>query len=132
VNTYQGVVMQTTGWVLVLLDGWAMHTHWVAALGFVFLIYSMWSICMKTPEDEAFEEMDKAQGWRKRQTEMKEINDAFDEEYIKYRDAFPKEKFIVPVDRNEVLEEVAKEFDKMRSLGDTAASFAAYVRGMKQ
>lgn len=33
--------------------------------------------------------------------------------------------------RNEVLEEVAVEFDKMRSLGDTAASFAAYVRGMK-
>ena len=87
---------------------------------------------MKTPEDEAFEEMDKAQGWRKRQIEMKEINDAFDNEYIKYRDAFPKEKFIAPIDRNEVLEEVAKEFDKMKSLGDTAASFAAYVRGMKQ
>jgi molybdopterin/thiamine biosynthesis adenylyltransferase len=33
--------------------------------------------------------------------------------------------------RNEVLEEVAKEFDKMRSLGDTAASFACYVRNMK-
>ena len=61
-----------------------------------------------------------------------ELDKAFDEEYIKYRDAFPKEKFVVPVDRNEVLEEVAKEFDKMRSLGDTAASFAAYVRGMKQ
>jgi hypothetical protein len=132
VNTFQATVMQTTGWVLVLLDGWAMHTHWLAAIGFIFLIYSMWSICMKTPEDEAFDEVDKAQGWRKRQTEMKEINDAFDEEYIKYRDAFPKEKFVVPVDRNEVLEEVAKEFDKMRSLGDTAASFAAYVRGMKQ
>ena len=86
---------------------------------------------MKTPEDEAFEEMDKAQGWRKRQIEMKEINDAFDEEYIKYRDAFPKEKFIVPVDRNEVLEEVAKEFDKM-PFGDTAASFAVFVRGMKR
>ena len=110
VNTFQATVMQTTGWVLVLLDGWAMHTHWVAALGFIFLIYSMWSICMKTPE----------------------LDKAFDEEYIKYRDAFPKEKFVVPVDRNEVLEEVAKEFDKMRSLGDTAASFAAYVRGMKQ
>ena len=131
-NTFQATVMQTTGWVLVLLDGWAMHTHWVAAIGFILLIYSMWSICMKTPEDEAFEEMDKAQGWRKRQTETKEINDAFDEEYIKYRDAFPKEKFVVPVDRNEVLEEVAKEFDKMKSFGDTAASFAAYVRDMKR
>jgi hypothetical protein len=39
----------------------------------------------------------------------------------------------VPVSqRNQVLEEVAKEFDKMKSLGDTAASFACYVRGMKQ
>jgi len=87
---------------------------------------------MKTPEDEAFEEVEKAQGWRKRQIEKKQINDAFDEEYIKYRDAFPKEKFVVPVDRNEVLEEVAKEFDKMKSFGDTAASFAAYVRDMKR
>ena len=33
--------------------------------------------------------------------------------------------------RNDVLEEVAKEFDRMTSLGDTAASFACYVRGMK-
>lgn len=33
--------------------------------------------------------------------------------------------------RNDVLEEVAKEFDKMKSLGDTAASFAAFVRNMK-
>jgi hypothetical protein len=34
--------------------------------------------------------------------------------------------------RNEVLEEVAKEFDAMKSFGDTAASFAAFVRGMKR
>ncbi len=33
--------------------------------------------------------------------------------------------------RNQVLEEVAKEFDKMKALGDTAASFAIYVRNMK-
>lgn len=33
--------------------------------------------------------------------------------------------------RNEVLEEVAKEFDNMRVLGDTAASFACFVRDMK-
>jgi hypothetical protein len=31
-----------------------------------------------------------------------------------------------------VLEEVAREFDGMRSLGDTAASFACYVRDMKR
>jgi hypothetical protein len=51
-NTYQSTVMHATGWFLVLLDGWAMHTHWVAALGFVFLIYSMWSICIKTSDDK--------------------------------------------------------------------------------
>lgn len=34
-------------------------------------------------------------------------------------------------DRNDVLEEVAHEFERMTALGDTAASFAAYVRGMK-
>jgi hypothetical protein len=33
--------------------------------------------------------------------------------------------------RNQVLEEVAKEFDKMAPFGDTAQSFATYVRMMK-
>ena len=37
------------------------------------------------------------------------------------------------VQRNDVLEEVAKEFEKMKAFEkDTMASFAAYVRGMKQ
>jgi hypothetical protein len=114
VNTFQATVMQATGWVLVLLDGWAMHTHWVAALGFVFLIYSMWSICMKTPEDEAFEELEKSLGWRKRQIVQRQLT---------------AEENIL---RNETLEEVAVEFDGMKSFGDTAASFAAYVRGLKR
>ena len=113
-NTFQATVMQATGWVLVLLDGWAMHTHWVAALGFVFLIYSMWSICMKTPEDEAFEELEKSLGWRKRQIVQRQLT---------------AEENIL---RNETLEEVAVEFDGMKSFGDTAASFAAYVRGLKR
>ena len=34
--------------------------------------------------------------------------------------------------RNDVLEEVAKEFDKMSVFGDTAASFAIFVRAMKR
>lgn len=34
--------------------------------------------------------------------------------------------------RNDTLEEVAKEFDAMKNGGDTTASFAAYVRGMKK
>jgi hypothetical protein len=73
---------------------------------------------MKTLEDEAFEELEKAQGWRKRQIEMKKVNDAFDEQYAIHK-------------RNEVLEEVAAEFDKMK-FGDTSVSFATFVRGMKK
>jgi hypothetical protein len=33
--------------------------------------------------------------------------------------------------RNRTLEEVALEFDKMTVFGDTSASFAVFVRGMK-
>ncbi len=36
-------------------------------------------------------------------------------------------------ERNKVLEEVAREIEKMYAFGqDTIASFAAYVRGMKR
>ena len=38
--------------------------------------------------------------------------------------------FVSTSQRNTVLEEVAKEFDKM-PFGDTAASFARFVRDMK-
>jgi len=34
--------------------------------------------------------------------------------------------------RNDVLEEVAKEFDKMKAFGDTSASFAVFVRDLKR
>ncbi len=40
--------------------------------------------------------------------------------------------FVSPSQRNTVLEEVAREFDAMKPFGDTAASFAAFVRGMKK
>jgi len=56
---------------------------------------------------------EKALGWRKRQMIMKQLDT--DANKI----------------RNDALEEVAKEFDKM-PFGDTAASFATYVRGMKR
>ena len=64
---------------------------------------------------------------------MTEEDEAFKdlEERIKYRDAFPKKDYNLPVDRNDVLEEVAKEFEKM-PFGDTAASFAVFVRSMKK
>jgi len=52
------------------------------------------------------------------------------QEYVSYREAFPKH-YALMVDRNEVLEEVALEFEKM-PFGDTSASFAAFVRSMKR
>jgi hypothetical protein len=33
--------------------------------------------------------------------------------------------------RNDTLEEVAQEFDKLKAFGDTSHSFASFVRGMK-
>ena len=57
---------------------------------------------------------EKALGWRKRQMIIKQLD--------------PVTNQI----RNNVLEEIAKEFDKMKNGGDTSASFAAYVRGMKK
>ena len=57
-----------------------------------------------TQEDEAL-------GWRKRQIEQSQELDPY---------------------RNQVLEEVAEQFDKMPALGDTAASFACFVRRMKR
>lgn len=74
----------------------------------------------KSPEDEAFDAIT-----------LNQMKKASGDETIRYRDAFPKD-YVFPVHRNDTLEEVAQEFDKMTALGDTAASFAAYVRGMKK
>ena len=58
---------------------------------------------------------EKALGWRKRQMIQRQLD--------------PISNKI----RNDALEEVAKEFEKMRAFEkDTMASFAAYVRGMKR
>jgi hypothetical protein len=49
-----------------------------------------------------------------------------DKKYIQHR-IDPR-----PPTRNDTLEEVAQEFERMRiAFGDTAASFAQYVREMK-
>jgi len=83
----------------------------------------------KSPEDEAFEALER----RQTATEKTLTSPS---ETIRYRDAFPKEYDVKSImrmqDRNVTLEEVAAEFDNMKSLGDTAASFAAFVRGMKK
>jgi hypothetical protein len=60
---------------------------------------------------------EKAMGWRKRQMVESQLEGSL---------------FVSRSQRNLVLEEVAKEFDKMTAFGDTAASFAIYVRSMKQ
>ncbi len=61
-----------------------------------------------------------------------ELSKAFDEEYIKYREVFPKREYVMPVDRNEVIEEVAKEIEKMTVFGkDTLDSFTVFIRKMK-
>ncbi len=66
-----------------------------------------------TAEDDEFQciEREQAFGWRKQHIEQRKELDPY---------------------RNLVLEEVALQFDMMPALGDTAASFAAFVRGMKR
>jgi len=70
---------------------------------------------MKTDEDEAFEQIEKAQGWRKRQ-----IADAEDDDIMCYR--------------NDVLEEVARALEQFHiPFGqDTINSFATFIRDMKR
>jgi hypothetical protein len=69
-----------------------------------------------------------------RDSKAMEIGRSIDEQLpptMKYRELFPKE-YIFPVSRNDVLEEVAKEIEKMTAFGqDTVASFAIYIRNMK-
>jgi dihydroneopterin aldolase len=62
------------------------------------------------------------------------MNDDDDiQEYISYREAFPKKEYVMSASRNEVLEEVAKEIEKMKAVGqDTIASFAVHIRNMKR
>jgi hypothetical protein len=55
-------------------------------------------------------EYEKAMGWRKRQMVLQQIQHSV---------------------RNDTLEEVAQAFEHMDAFGDTAASFANFVRNMK-
>ena len=60
-------------------------------------------------DDDDIQDYVAASGWRKRQ-----VNEVY-------------EKI-----RNDTLEEVAVEIAKMKNGGDTTASFAVYIRGMKR
>jgi hypothetical protein len=71
-------------------------------------------------EDEAFNEVEKHSNLGKQI--LKDIEGQ----------PYHYDVFVSVSQRNSVLEEVAREFDKMPALGDTAASFACFVRGMKR
>ena len=53
-NVFQQGVVNGLGWVLVLADGWILHTHWLAVAGFILLVWSTWKMYkglgMTTPE----------------------------------------------------------------------------------
>jgi hypothetical protein len=74
---------------------------------------------MKSDEDEAFEAIERAQGWRKRQIADK-VNANFDDDILCYR--------------NELIEEIARSVENFRGAfgQDTVSSFAIYIRRMKR
>jgi len=43
-NVFQHGVLNGLGWVAVLADGWILHTHWLAAAGFLLLVWSSWKL----------------------------------------------------------------------------------------
>ena len=57
---------------------------------------------------------ERALGWRKRQMIKTQVTNEVTQKI-----------------RNDALEEVAREFDAIKNFGDTAPSFAAYVRSLK-
>lgn len=77
----------------------------------IYIPISYQELPMQTEEDDEFDRIE---------TENK----------IKSGQPYHFEVFVSTSQRNQVLEEVAKEFDKM-PFGDTAQSFATFVRGMK-
>jgi len=70
-----------------------------------------------TPEDEAFDCIEKAQGWRKRQIADKVDVDPYTTKV-----------------RNDTIDEVARAVERFRGAfgDDTTSSFAIYIRGMKR
>jgi hypothetical protein len=72
-----------------------------------------------------------------------QINKAFDEEYIKYRDAFPKE-YKIPKEYtthipqyemgwNAALDEAAARIGEIKGFGQaTQDSFAVFIKGLKK
>jgi hypothetical protein len=80
-NIFQWGVIYALAWVVCLADGWIFHNHVLFLVGLFFLFYSLWKMTMAvSPEDEEFERIEKAQGWRKRQiVSLKTSVESFDE-----------------------------------------------------
>jgi len=74
---------------------------------------------MKSEEDEAFDEIEQAQGWRKRQ-----IADRVQADIDPYTAKV----------RNDTIEEVAQAIEQFKgAFGQTTVdSFAVYIRGLKR
>jgi hypothetical protein len=72
---------------------------------------------MKSDEDEAFDCIEKAQGWRKRQIANKLDVDPYTTKV-----------------RNDTIDEIARAVERFRGAfgPDTTSSFAIYIRGMKR
>jgi len=72
---------------------------------------------MKSDEDEAFDCIEKAQGWRKRQIADKVDVDPYTTKV-----------------RNDTIDEIARAVERFRGAfgDDTTSSFAIYIRGMKR
>jgi len=70
-------------------------------------------------EDEAFNEVEKQSNLGKQI--LRDLGQPY------YFDIY-----VSPSQRNAILEEVAREFDKMKAFGSTAESFATFVRNMKE
>ena len=67
-----------------------------------------------------------------RTDEDDEFNRIEHENSMKSGQPYHFDLYVSASQRNLILEEVALEFDKMRNGGDTSASFASYVRGLKR
>ena len=83
---------------------------------------------MKSDEDEAFEQIEQAQGWRKRQ-----IANALDKKAENARELGLTYDDDTMCYRGEVIEEVARAIERFRGAfgDDTVDSFAIFIRSLK-
>jgi hypothetical protein len=80
---------------------------------------------MKTDEDDEFDRI-------KRENALHEVY-RLGQEIEATGQPYHYDVFVSPSQRNQVLEEVAKEIQKMTAFGqDTLDSFSVYIKGMKK